>query len=114
MLRYSQRMIILTTLNDFVDKGRGIVTGIALDNVKFRVPTLRNIVLTAPYMHDGSILTLEEVVEHYSRGGHPSINKDPLITQVVLTSRQKQQLIKFLHTLTDTAAINNPAIQNPF
>ena len=111
---FNNGLTAAATLNDFVDKGRGVVTGIALDNGKFRVPTLRNIALTAPYMHNGSILTLEDVVDHYSRGGHPSINKDPLITQVVLTSRQKQQLIKFLHTLTDTAAIRNPAIQNPF
>lgn len=115
------------TLEDFPDKGRGEFNGKATDNGKFRSPTLRNIALTAPYMHDGRFQTLEEVIEHYSSHGKNSPNKDPLIPQVGypipgtsplqytgLNASHKKALVKFLHTLTDTTFVNNPDIQNPF
>ncbi|MEQ1744762.1 MAG: cytochrome c peroxidase [Saprospiraceae bacterium] len=115
------------TLDDFPDKGRGGFNNKANDNGKFRSPTLRNIALTAPYMHDGRFNTLEEVINHYSSHGKNSPNKDPLILQVgypipgtsplqytELSAAHKNALVKFLHTLTDTTFVNNPDIQNPF
>ncbi len=105
------------TLTDFKDIGRGRVTGKVFDNGKFRAPTLRNIDLTAPYMHDGRFKTIEEVVEHYASGGHYTENVDPFIPQIKsikLTMKQKNQIILFLKTLTDTSFIHNPAFQNPF
>ena len=85
-------------------------TGNTGDMGKFRAPTLRNIVLTAPYMHDGSIPTLEEVLDHYGAGGRSrgnrqaanlAFNTDPLITRFELTAEEKKQLLAFLHALTD-------------
>ena len=105
------------TLNDFKDKGRGGFTLKQFDNGKFRAPTLRNIELSAPYMHDGRFQTLEEVVEHYASGGHYAENIDPFlpqIRQINLTKKQKTQIVLFLKTLTDTTFVNNPAFQSPF
>lgn len=110
-------------LNDFVDKGRGAVTGNKLDNGKFRTPTLRNIALTAPYMHDGRFKTLEEVLAQYNDNGFGVINEDPFVRTIGfpvgghytgLTPQQTADVIAFLHTLTDTTFINNPEVQNPF
>lgn len=100
--------------SDFEDKGRGEVTGNSFDNGRFRTPTLWNVALTAPYMHDGRFETLEEVLDHYASGGHYALNLDPLITDIHLNEEQKQDLLAFLHTLTDTTFTNNPAFQNPF
>jgi cytochrome c peroxidase len=86
---------------DYADSGRMRVTEDPGDMGKFKVPTLRNIALTAPYMHDGSIATLEEVVDHYINGGRPSANIDPLIHPLALTDEDKADLIAFLRSLTD-------------
>ena len=105
------------TLQEFKDIGRGRVTGKAFDNGKFRAPSLRNIELTAPYMHDGRFKTLAEVVEHYASGGHYAENVDPFLPQIAQikpTAKQKSQIILFLKTLTDTSFVKNPAFQNPF
>lgn len=102
------------SLEDFPDKGRGAITKNLFDNGKFKVPTLRNIALTAPYMHDGRFQTLEEVIDHYSSGGHPASNVDPNIRKFPLSRQDKEDLIAFLHMLTDTAFIKNPAHANPF
>lgn len=102
------------TLEDFPDKGRGVVSKNNFDNGKFKVPTLRNIALTAPYMHDGRFQTLEEVLDHYSSGGHPSPNIDPNIRRFPLSAQDKKDLIAFLNMLTDTSFINNPAFSSPF
>lgn len=99
---------------DFIDKGYGVVTNNKYDNGKFRVPTLRNISYTAPYMHNGSIKTIEEMMNHYNGGGKYSPNKDPLIQQIKLNPIQKQQVIEFLKTFDDTTFMNNPAYKNPF
>ncbi len=104
----------LEDLNNFIDKGRGLVTRKLTDNGKFRVPTLRNITLTAPYMHDGRFFTLEEVLDHYNAGGQLSLNKDPLIRPLGLTASQKEDIINFLKMLEDPYFIDNPDIQNPF
>lgn len=104
--------------NTFNDLGRSLVTNNPEDNYKFKVPTLRNIALTAPYMHDGRFATLDEVIEHYSSGIHMSPTIDPLIEfgsqgGVQLDSQEKYLLKKFLLTLTDQSFINNPKFQDP-
>jgi len=88
------------------DTGLMELTGRPQDNGRFRVPTLRNVALTAPYMHDGSIATLEEVIEHYNRGGRarPAAAArltDPLIRPLRLKQREKADLQAFLQSLTD-------------
>jgi cytochrome c peroxidase len=100
--------------DDFEDKGRGEVTGNSFDNGRFRTPTLWNVALTAPYMHDGRFETLEEVIDHYASGGHYALNLDPLITDIHLNEEQKKDLLAFLHMLTDTSFTTDPAFQNPF
>lgn len=113
---------------EYKDKGLGDVTMNVEDNGKFRSPTLRNIALTAPYMHDGRFKTLEEVLDHYGNHGKSVIPyQNALIQQVgypipgssppkhqFLSNVNKMKIIKFLHTLTDSTFINNPDIQNPF
>lgn len=103
-----------STLN-YPDLGRALVTGNQFDRGKFRVPSLRNVALSAPYMHDGSLKTLEEVVDHYNSGGHFSMTMDPLLGRPLnLTDEQKADIVSFLRMLTDTVSLNNPALQNPF
>ncbi len=101
-------------LADFPDLGRGAVTGNRFDNGKFRVPSLRNVALTAPYMHDGRFATLEEVLDQYASGGHGVINEDPNIHQFDLSEQDKADLIAFLQMLTDDTFLNDPAFANPF
>ncbi len=100
------------------DLGRAAVTGNPNDNGKFKVPTLRNIALTAPYMHDGRFSTLDEVIEFYSTGIHTSPTIDPLIEYanqggVQLSTEEKTLLKKFLFTLTDLNFVNNPKFKDP-
>jgi len=104
----------VASLTDFSDKGLGGINGNVYDNGKFRVPTLRNITLTAPYMHDGRFNTLEEVLDNYSLGGHGVINEDSNILPFSLTEQDKADLIAFMQMLTDTAFVNNPDFSNPF
>lgn len=102
----------------FSDNGRGIVTGNPNDNGKFKIPTLRNIELTAPYMHDGRFSTLEQVIDHYSTGLQDSPTISPLMKEVdngglLLPPYEKACLVAFLKTLTDMEFINNPDFQDP-
>lgn len=101
-------------MNNFKDAGLGAINHKKMDNGKFKVPSLRNIAITAPYMHDGRFETLEEVIEHYNSGGHYAHNLDPNIRPLHLTAQDKADLIAFLHTLTDTVALQNKAYTNPF
>lgn len=101
-------------LNDFLDLGRGEVTGTYLDNGKFRAPTLRNIEKTAPYMHDGRFETLEEVLAHYESGGHGAENLDPEITGFPLTDYERASLLAFLKSLTDDDFLDNSNLKSPF
>ena len=102
----------------FSDLGRELVTGNPNDRAKFKIPTLRNIELSAPYMHDGRFQTLDEVIEHYSSGIVQSPTIDPMIEfaaqgGVQLDAEQKMYLKKFLQTLTDYQFINNPNFREP-
>lgn len=96
---------------DYEDQGRRRVTLDPADEGKFRVPTLRNVALTAPYMHDGSLPGLEAVIDHYDRGGSGHPNQSPLVRPLNLTEQEKADLLAFLQTLTDTAFIENPAFR---
>ncbi|RMG23377.1 MAG: cytochrome-c peroxidase [Bacteroidetes bacterium] len=95
----------------YADPGRWRITGKASDMGKFKTPSLRNIAYTAPYMHDGSLSSLEEVVEHYSSGGKAHPNKSVLIRRFILSEQEKQDLIAFLHALSDETFIHNPAFR---
>ena len=99
------------------DPGLAGVTGNALDSGRFKTPTLRNVALSAPYMHDGRFQTLEEVIEHYNSGGVPSSTIDPFMKYnsggLTLSAVQKGNLLAFLNTLTDTAFVSDPRFQDP-
>ena len=82
------------------DEGRAIVTGKAYDRGAFKTPTLREIARTAPYMHDGSIATLEEVIEFYDRGGNPNPSLDENIVPLHLSRDEKRALLEFLRALS--------------
>lgn len=82
------------------DLGREVVTGNAADRGAFKTPTLRNVALTAPYMHDGSQKTLEEVVEWYVKGGHPNPNLSDKIKKFDATAQDKADLVAFMKALT--------------
>lgn len=104
---------------NITDIGREEVTGNANDKAKFKVPSLRNIELTAPYMHDGRFRTLEEVVEHYNSGIQSSATADPTVlntqtTGLMLSPQDKQDLVNFLKALTDDTFVNNVAYGSPF
>lgn len=90
-------------------------TGNARDVGKFRPPTLRNIAVTDPYMHDGSLATLEEVIDHYAAGGKMfSPAKTPMLKPFQFTESEKDDLIEFLKTLTDQAALKDPRWSDPW
>jgi cytochrome c peroxidase len=94
--------------NNYTDEGRRRLTNRQEDFALFKVPTLRNIGVTAPYMHDGSLATLEDVVEHYNSGGKNNPQKSKHIQPLNLTEIEKEQLVAFLKSLTDYEFINNP------
>ena len=89
-----------------LDAGRQLVTTVDADRGKFKVPSLRNVAITAPYMHDGSIATLEAVVEFYDRGGGSNSNLDPEIVPLRMTAADKLSLIAFLRSLTSDLRIH--------
>ena len=84
----------------FADAGRFAITGVERDRGAFKTPTLRDLVRTAPYMHDGSLATLGEVIEFYTEGGRSNPNLDPLIRPRPLTAEDKRALVAFLESLT--------------
>jgi cytochrome c peroxidase len=102
------------------------ITGDPADKGKFKPPSLRNIAVTAPYMHDGSIETLEEVLDHYARGGRliesgPNAgdgslnpNKSAFLNGFAMTEQEKQDLLAFLGALTDEDLLTNPKYSDPF
>ncbi len=108
--------------------GLQFTTGQVTDRGKFKVPTLRNIALTAPYMHDGRFTTLEQVLDHYNEGIRVSDSLSPLIMEadnqpqdavnirisLNLNEEEKRAVIAFLHTLTDHNFITEDKFSNPF
>jgi len=107
--------------NTYTDMGRGTITGRATDNGTFKVPNLRNVALTAPYMHDGRYKTLGDVIDHYSHNIYNTPNLDPLLKDkngnamaMNITDAEKQAIVAFLATLTDYSTMNDPKFSNPF
>jgi cytochrome c peroxidase len=103
------------------DRGLGAVTGNTLDDAKFKVPSLRNVEMTAPYMHDGRFSTLDQVVEQYNSGIKPHPNLDAVLKtpggapkQLNLTAADKAALVAFLKTLTDSKMLADVKYSNPF
>lgn len=108
------------------DRGLSQVTGNSGDDGKFRVPSLRNLAFTAPYFHDGSAATLDEVIAVYERGGRnitngplagdgrTNCNKSQLVGGFSLTLQERRDLIAFLLTLSDSSICHNPKYANPF
>lgn len=94
------------------DRGLMDVTSRPQDMGRFRAPTLRNIALTAPYMHDGSIPTLEAAIAHYAGGGKGPLRADQL-KGFTLSAAETSDLVAFLNSLTDTSFIANPAFSDP-
>mgnify|MGYP001627328825 CR=1 FL=1 len=111
------------TYSDFKDIGYAKVKP-GLENFgKFKAPSLRNVELTAPYMHDGRFKTLEEVIDHYNNGGHASPTLDQEMAslkfketegKLQLSEQDKKDLIAFLKSLTDTKLTTTPAYSSPF
>ena len=101
-----------------VNSGREAVTGDTNDRAKFKIPSLRNVELSFPYMHDGRFNTLFEVIEHYNMGGHISYTIDPNMKAAGVgknwSINQKQQLLDFLNTLTDESFLTDTALSDPF
>jgi len=105
--------------SELTDLGLADVTGLVEDEGKFKVPTLRNIEYTAPYMHDGRFATLEDVVEHYNSGVHAdSPNLDPEMHNASeglnLTEAEKTDLINFLKTFSEPEFLTNSSFSNPY
>lgn len=93
----------------FTDPGRALISQNSADSGKFKVPTLRNVKLTNPYMHDGRFMNLEEVLSHYTEGvKNNGYLDDRLTTNVSLSNQDKEDLINFLEALTDYDFIANP------
>jgi cytochrome c peroxidase len=86
-----------------------------MDSLKFKTPTLRNVQITYPYMHDGHIYSLSQAIDHYAQGIDTGmINLDPALRKkIVLTKKEKMELVYFLYTLTDSSFINNPRFAAP-
>lgn len=97
---------------DSPDRGRHEVTGKHADLRAFRTPSLRNVALTGPYMHDGSLESLDEVLDHYSRGGWPADPaQDERIRPIVLAADERRALLAFLAALTSPAALTSGRTQ---
>ncbi len=94
--------------SDYLDNGRYRLTGLEEDRARFKVPTLRNVEMTAPYMHDGSFTSLEEVIDHYASGGMDHPNKSELLQGFHISEKQKKDLVAFLKSLTDESFLANP------
>lgn len=98
---------------EYGNMGRMLITHNLEDLAKFKIPTLRNIEKTAPYMHDGSLNSLEEVIEHYNAGGSNHPSKNALIRPLGLSAQEKEDLRRFLLTLTDDKFLTNKFFSNP-
>lgn len=93
--------------SEFTDLGRGRITQDENDDGKFKVPSLRNVLLTYPYMHDGRFLTIRDVLDHYDTGIEQSSTLDPILSNgIPMTEEEKDAIIAFLETLTDYKLLN--------
>lgn len=97
----------------YADSGKMRLTGLETDRALFKVPGLRNIALTAPYMHDGSMPDLNSVIDHYESGGKNNVQKSREIKAFQLNAEERSDLIAFLNSLTDENFIKNPKFQRP-
>jgi len=97
---------------EYTDNGRFRLTNEVSDIALFKVPSLRNIELTAPYMHDGSLQSLEEVIDHYVSGGKSHANKNLLVEPLNVTESEQNDLVQFLKSLTDETFVSNPLFTN--
>jgi cytochrome c peroxidase len=94
-----------------VDDGRGDVTKNPADKGAFKTLSLRNVELTGPYMHDGALSTLDEVVAFYVAGGGPAPTRSPLVKPLALSAKEQKALVAFLRSLTDpTAKVDAPKL----
>lgn len=108
------RSIGLSVNPALIDSGRAHITGNPNDRYKFKTPSLRNITLTAPYMHDGRFLTIDQCLQHYVSGITNTVNLAPeLASGIPLSTSEIQHLKSFLHTLTDYTFIQDPKFSNP-
>ena len=98
---------------DYADRGRARLTNLEEDEALFKVPSLRNTAITAPYMHDGSIPDLASVVVHYQNGGVGHVNQDSLVRPLDLSVDEQADLVAFLEALTDPAFLTHPLFQEP-
>lgn len=109
-------LALIPNSNGVIDSGRGVITpGDATSLYKFKVPSLRNLVYTAPYMHDGRFNTLDEVLAHYADGVQHTPNLDPLLANggISLSATERQQLKAFLNTLNDAEFVKDLRFQEP-
>lgn len=101
--------------NSSLNKGISEHTGSPADAGKYRAPSLRNIAVTAPYMHDGSLATLEEVLDHYAAGGRiDAPNKSRILRPFRMTDREKRDAIEFLKSLTDVEMLHDARWSDPW
>ena len=95
------------------DEGRFAQRKVPILKGAFKTPTLRDIARTAPYMHNGAYTTLEQVIEHYNRGGDSNENVDPNISALDLSKAEKADLLSFLNSLTGTPLVTTiPQLPN--
>ncbi|MEO8589649.1 MAG: cytochrome c peroxidase [Flavobacteriales bacterium] len=101
---------------NYLDNGIGEITGLAQDQGTFKMPSLRNVALTGPYMHDGRFATLEEVLNHYATGiqAHPNRGVQMPPGGLPLNAAQQAAIVAFLHTLTDEALATDVRYSDPF
>lgn len=124
---YNIGLYCLDSLGSYPPSDEGLfqITQNPSDKGKFRVPTLRNLLLTAPYMHDGSVQTLDEVIAIFEQGGRhitqgismgdgrKNPNKSPMLQPFTLSPQERLDLLSFLTALTDSTILTNPHFQNP-
>jgi cytochrome c peroxidase len=124
IIRFNQANASLINIGldmNYADKGKAEITGNPEDNGKFKIPNLRNVMLTAPYMHDGRFKTIDDVLDFYSKGvvSHPNLderlttqNSKPQVLEI--TDQERLYLKSFLNALTDQSFISDPKFSDPF
>jgi cytochrome c peroxidase len=105
----------LTINPAFNDSGRLMITGLKSDYLKFKVPSLRNVEVTYPYMHDGRFYSLKQVLNHYTKTNTEGEIRDPVLQKgIILNEQEKTDIISFLKTLTDKTFLHDRRFDNPF